>query len=221
MTRTGASAVIADALGSASEQLAEERQADAGEQLDMMPIPTRFEGEKAAETRTKLEHHHAGRGGGRPAGRQNNATQELRRYLLARGADPLVEMMRWSLHTPATLAGELGCTMLEAHREIQRMREWLSQFLHPRLAPTAEDGSVAPFFQMVIGAGIGAGRQAAAGGEAVPPWLADPEVRQALEGEARRLEENQGLSGDATVRRGDEASNAAPQVPENTDESGS
>lgn len=211
MTRTGASEVIAAAVGQAAESLGRDR-ADP-EQLGLLP-PTRFEGAAAADIRAKLEQAHSGRGGGRPKGAENRLTAQFRKYLLAHGADPLLQLVRWGSHTPSTLALELGCTTAEAFDRLERVWSATAAYLHPRLAPVNDDGQAVPLFNMTIMANAAAGIVASDR----EPWMGDPEVRKALEMVAAQGEQNQGLSDDASVRPADHGSHVGGEDAENNDE---
>lgn len=211
MTKTGASQVIAAAVGQAAESLDRGR-ADP-EQLGLLP-PTRFDGAEAQDIRAKLEQAHFGRGGGRPKGAENRLTAQFRKYLLAHGADPLLQLVRWGSHTPETLARELGCEKLEAFDRLERVWSACAAYLHPRLAPVNDDGQAVPMFQMTVvanaQAGIVASDQA--------PWLGDPEVRKQLEASLANIEQNQGLSDSDSVRPADQQSHDAGQDAEDNDE---
>jgi len=158
-------------------------------QLDLlaeMP-PSRFEGgAQVAGTNRTLGEVLKARGAGRPRGAQNIATREVRELIRRLFGDPLLEMARETLHTPETLARELGCTLLEAFDRLQRVREALIPYFYARLAPTDQEGRpVVPQFAMVIGDRI-VGREN-------PPWLDDPEV-------ARGFEQNQRVSGNGAEK---------------------
>src|SRR5262245_12463545 len=114
----GKRAVIGEAFGAAGAALATDREAAAGEQLSMLAIP----GERASRGAAKLREIAARRNqAGRPPGSINKSNKELREYLLLRGVHPLQRMMEWLLHTPQSLAAELGCTPLEAFRELRSL----------------------------------------------------------------------------------------------------
>lgn len=212
MTRTGASAVIAAAVGGAGEALRSSAAGSEPEQLGLLAPPTRFDGARAQEITAKLERYHAGRGGGRPKGSQNKATAQFRKWLLAQGEDPLESMYRWSQHSPETLAMEIGCTTAEAYDRLMSLKAQLAAYLHPRLAPVNDDGQAVPMFNMTILAGAGATVSG------LPPWLADPEVRKTLEAAVAQHEQDQGLSGDATGRPAETRSTEEGQDADNVDE---
>jgi len=163
--------------------LAERARGDAGEQLDfadMLP-PIRTPGDAGAAIREEVRANRRGR----PPGAVNLATREAKEMFVRLFGDPLLETGRWLLHTPQTLAKELGCTILEAFDRQQRAREAVMPFLHAKVAPTDASGRAVPFFQLILGAL----EEAGAGDRA--PWLADPEIRKAIEHETER---NQGVS---------------------------
>lgn len=180
------------------------------EQLALLP-PTRFEGSAADEQRAKLEKAHAGRGGGRPLGAQNRVTVQFRKWLLSTGEDPLESMMRWSMHTPETLAKELGCTIAEAFDRLMSLKDKLAVYLHPRMAPVNDQGQAVPMFQMVFGSGSGVVVRTDQ-----PPWLSDPEVAAAL----GQGEQNQGLSEPGSVRPENQGSHDNGQSADDAGESG-
>ena len=95
----------------------------------------------------------------------------------ARPLHPFLESARVLLHTPATLAAELGCSKVEAFDRIERIRSDLRPFMYARLAPTDANGAaVVPAFQMFFGAG----RRSPDGGADRPPWIEDFEANGAL-----------------------------------------
>lgn len=210
MTRTGASQVIAAAVGQAAESLGRASSAADPEQLAFLAPPTRFEGARAQEMTAKLERYHSGRGGGRPKGAQNKATVHLRKWLLARGEDPLESMHRWSQHSPETLALEIGCTTAEAYDRLMSLKQVVASFLHPRLSPVNDDGQAVPMFQMTVMANAAAGIV----GFDREPWLGDPEVAATI----KRHEQNQALSEHGSVRPTTDGSHAQGQEVENNDE---
>jgi hypothetical protein len=161
---------------------------DQVEQLDLLP-PSRFEGGASGGTNRTLNDVLRARGAGRPKGAQNVATREVRDFIRKVFGDPMVETGRWLMHTPETLAKELGCTLLEAFDRLQDMREALLPYFYAKLAPTDQEGRpVVPQFAMFMGdrvVGSGSGR---------PPWMEDPEVERALSARVVNSEQNQGLS---------------------------
>lgn len=158
------------------------------EQLELLAPPSRFTpGAPVANSRTLNEVLRA-RGAGRPPGAQNLATRDVREFIRKVIGDPMVESARWMIHTPETLARELGCTLLEAFDRLQGLREALLPFFYAKLAPTDQEGRpVVPQFNMVVG-----GHVVGAGG--TPPWMDDPEVARALAARVVNAEQDQGLS---------------------------
>ena len=181
---------IAHAAGAAAASaVAEAEAAAAGEQLDLLGLapPIRSIGQAADQVRAQIAEAARVRGRGRPPGAQNKITQDAKRWITRVVGDPLIESARWLLHTPASMAKELDCTVLEAFGMQQRIREGLLPYLHAKLAPVGEDGRAVPLFQLIMG---GAGDELE--GVDLAPWLADPEVVRTLEHEG---EQNQGVSG--------------------------
>ena len=162
--------------------------AAAEEQLELLGLapPIRSSGTQAEAVRAQIAEAARVRGRGRPPGAQNKITQDAKRWITRVVGDPLIESARWLLHTPASMAAELSCTVLEAFTLQQRIREGLLPFMHSKLAPVGEDGRAIPLFQLVMGGAeeLGTGP--------IAPWLSDPEVMRTLEVEDQR---NQGLSG--------------------------
>jgi hypothetical protein len=89
-----------------------------------------------------------------------------------------------AMHTPASLALELGCTRLEAARFIDDIRADLQRLFYAPQAPVGEDGRPVPFFNVQVGTA------ASSGPGARPPW-------EYLGGPIVDNEQNQGVSGDA------------------------
>jgi hypothetical protein len=174
----------------AAAAVAEAAAAAAGEQLELLGLapPIRSIGQAADQVRAQIAEAARVRGRGRPPGAQNKITQDAKRWITRVVGDPLIESARWLLHTPASMAKELDCTVLEAFGLQQRIREGLLPYLHAKLAPVGEDGRPLPLFQLIMGAGA----EGVDGGD-LAPWLGDPEVRRTLEHEN---EQNQGVSGD-------------------------
>jgi len=148
-------------VGSASGALEKIRGDAAGEQLGMFPVPSRFTGKRREALQGAIEHR---RKAGRPAGARNKSTEELRRYLLARGADPLQCLVEWSLHTPTSLAAELQCTRLEAFDRLKDLWKEAAPFFYGKAVSVDGEGNAVPFFQMNFGGAQGPG-------QALPPWL--------------------------------------------------
>jgi hypothetical protein len=79
------------------------RHADAGDQAE----PHDSEQERVE---TAIKHDRRGR----PPGAQNKTTREMLEFVRKLCGDPLERRFRYAMHTPETLAIELGCTKLEA-----------------------------------------------------------------------------------------------------------
>lgn len=181
------------ALAAAAEAAAPDPEQD--DQLELLPA-TRFAGAEAEAVRDTVAEHHRARGRGRPPGAQNVVTRQLKELLLAQGLDPLQVIARWAMHTPVTLAKELGCTRLEAFDRLMALQRDLLPLFHARLAPVDGNGNaVVPTFQMIFG---GAGE----GGPSEAPWMADPEVRRRIV----EHQQNQEVSDAANEKSHDEKS---------------
>jgi hypothetical protein len=128
------------------------------EQLDL--LPSRFE---PGTPEHEEQRTHAKRG--RPRGAGNIAQRDQVAFIRRAYGDPLDQMARWLLHSPDSLARELGCTKVHAFELQQRIREFLAQFMYARKAPVDGEGNaITPMFNMVIG-----GRSSAANDQ--PPWI--------------------------------------------------
>jgi len=175
---------IARGIATAAESAAI---ADAGEQLELLGLapPIRSTGGQADQVRAQIAEAARVRGRGRPPGAQNILTKQAKEWITRVVGDPLIESARWLLHTPASLAKELDCELLEAFRLQQAIREGIMPYMHSKLAPVGEDGRALPLFQLIMG-GVEEADQAS-----LAPWLHDPEVVRTLEAEDQR---NQGVS---------------------------
>lgn len=170
----GTKAALIDAARDAAAEVA----ASEGEQLQLLP-PTRFEPGDEFGHHEKMVAAVKRDQAGRPKGAQNKATREVKTLCRRLFGDPMLERFRWAMHTPDTLARELGCSKLEAFDRLDRIRSELALFFYARMAPTDEAGNVAPaVFQMFMGGA------AAPGGPQTPPW-------SYLEGQAKPVQESQ------------------------------
>lgn len=158
---TGSAKVLGEAVGAASAGLEKISADAAGEQLPMFVVPTRFVGERALELQAEIATR---RKAGRPKNSKNKSTEELRRYFLARGVDPLQRLIEWGMHTPETLARELCCSHLEAFDRLVEVWSTAAVFFYGKAVPVDGQGNAVPFFQMNFGGG-------AAPGQALPPWV--------------------------------------------------
>lgn len=185
---------VSGSVRGAVADLAAELAAKAADPVQLQLLeapPSRFEaGGTASGTNRSLHEVLRARGAGRPAGSGNVATREVRDFIRKVFGDPMLETARWMMHTPETLAKELGCTLLEAFDRLQGLREALMPFMHAKLAPVDDAGrAVVPQFALMIGDRvIGSGDRA--------PWMEDPEVARAINARVVNPEQNQGL-GDA------------------------
>lgn len=132
------------------------------EQIELLP-PSRFAREDSRHGRM-VESVRRDRAG-RPPGARNLKTRDAIDFIRRVFGDPLLERARLALHTPESLAAELGCTKLEAFDRLDRIRADLARFIYPQLAPVDGQGNaVAPSFSMTIGARV-------VGVDGKPPWL--------------------------------------------------
>lgn len=133
----------AGAVSAAIERLAQDEPA----QLSM--LPTQF-GPQTNRQRVVLEHVKHNRRG-RPLEARNLATRQALDFVRKVLGDPLIERARMAMHTPASLALELGCTKLEAAEFIDRIRADLQRMFYAPLAPVDGDGqAVRPFLAMQV-----------------------------------------------------------------------
>jgi hypothetical protein len=167
--------------GEAGRAMLEELEAQAAppaEQLELLP-PTRFE--VGSEEHGRLVEAVRRDRAGRPPGARNLATRDMVALVRRTIGDPFHESARILLHSPATLAAELGCTKLEAFDRLERIRSDLRPFMYARLAPIDASGNaVPPTFAMVFGSS----RSSPASSSLEPPWLEDFKQNQALDGAA-------------------------------------
>lgn len=138
------------------------------EQLELLP-PTRFKpGEdRHADMLESVRRQRAGR----PPGARNMATREATEFIRRMLGEPLVERARWLLHSPESLARELGCTKLEAYDRLVDGWDALARYMHaPLAAVDARGNAIPPALTVLIG-----GRELAISpaGEELPPWERD------------------------------------------------
>jgi hypothetical protein len=164
--RTGVEAIGAAAAGALADR--------AEEQLELMP-PSRFEPGTPEHDRVVASVRRGQRG--RPPGARNRATQAAADLVRRLFGDPLVIGARWLLHTPESLALELGCSKLEAFDRLERLRADLCRYVHaPRAAEDGRGEAIPPTFTIAIGDQV-------IGGEGSPaPWayLDELEEKQRL-----------------------------------------
>jgi len=168
------------------------------EQLALLPVSVKSDAFGHADAlRAGVERRRRGR----PAGAQNLATREMLKFVRQVLGDPLLERARDAMHTPETLAAELGCTKLEAFDRLDKIRADLARFYYAPLAPVDDQGkAVAPFFAMYA---PGAQVAVDASGEARKPWegewsgysapITETQQNQALPASARDVSDG-GLS---------------------------
>lgn len=135
------------------------------EQLELMPPmrPTMTASERErVEASVKADRR------GRPKGAQNIATREMLDFVRKLCGDPLERRFRYAMHTPESLAIELGCTKLEAFDRLDKMWSELARYFYAQQAAVDGAGNaVAPRLTMVIGGQSGA---VGADGRPRPPW---------------------------------------------------
>lgn len=167
MAKTDAKAAIAEVISAAAGAAA-----PAIEQLELMP-PTRDLTKREAErVDAAIKRDRAGR----PPGAQNKATREMLDFVRKLCGDPLERRFRYAMHTPETLAIELGCTKIEAFDRLDRMWSELSRYFYAQLAQVDGKGNaVAPQLNMIIG---GQPAQIQSDGSIRPPWLYIEETQQ-------------------------------------------
>jgi hypothetical protein len=161
MAEGAAKAIAGEAVSAAAAELAADRAAIAGVQAEMFDLPTSFTGEEAEAQRKRVLAVRAP-GPGRPAGAENRSNRELREYLLKMGGHPLVNLMRWAMHTPETLSKELACTRLEAFDRLTSMWKELGPYFLAKQAPVDDAGKPVPWLNMMIGGlagGVAEGRK--------------------------------------------------------------
>jgi hypothetical protein len=167
--------------------------APGAEQLELMPAMRASLNEGQVErVAAAIKHDRAGR----PAGAQNVATREMLAFVRRLCGDPLERRFRYAMHTPETLAIELGCSKLEAFDRLEKLWSDLSRYFYAQMAQVDGQGNaVTPRLTMVF-----PGQSApvtAADGTVRPPWLY-------IEGENAETQQNQRLLGlDNDVPHGD------------------
>lgn len=86
------------------------------------------------------------RSAGRPKGSENIIGRKMRDYYFSRGLpNPLIQMGQILNMSPKELADALSCTVLEAFKELQKIREAAAKFLIPVAStPVDADGNALP-----------------------------------------------------------------------------
>lgn len=160
MTRPVVVEAIADAAAAALE-----RQAPAAEQLELLP-PTQH---KPGDDRHQalIESVRRNRAG-RPDGAQNIATRDAIDFVRRVFGDPMIESARWAMHTPDSLARELGCSKLEAFDRLEDLRKDLRRYMYaPRAAEDGAGNVPPPALVILNGDGRGA---MTVDGRPLAPW---------------------------------------------------
>jgi hypothetical protein len=189
MAKKAQKAAIAEVIAAAAPAPA------AIEQLELMPAmrPSLTDSQvERVETAIKADRR------GRPPGAQNKATREMLEFVRKLCGDPLERRFRYAMHTPETLAIELGCTKLEAFDRLDRMWSELARYFYAQLGQVDASGNaVAPRLTMVF-----PGQSAPAlgsDGSVRPPWMY---IEQTQENQALSAPEQNVSHGD--VSHGDD-----------------
>lgn len=138
------------------------------EQLDLMP-PSRFDQIDEPDQHTRMVEAVKRDRAGRPPGAKNKTTRDMLDFVRKTIGDPMLESARWAMHTPETLARELGCTKAEAFDRLQKIRSDLLPFFYAKQAPVDADGKPVPGLTVEF-QGQGTAR-IGADGHQLPPWL--------------------------------------------------
>lgn len=91
------------------------------------------------------------RSAGRPKGAENIIGRKLRDYYFSRGLpNPLIQMGQILNMTPQELAKSLHCTVFEAFKEQQKIREAAARFIIPVAStPVDADGNALPQIMVI------------------------------------------------------------------------
>lgn len=165
------------AIGAALVDAVEAARAPEAQQLSM--LPTRFApgDARADRARQAVRSSQAGR----PPGSRNIATRQALDFIRRVIGDPAIERSRWLLHTPETLAAELGCSKLEAFDRLDAIRESLQRLYYAPLAPVDDQGNaVVPRFDLTIGGAGGPQKPDAAPWDYLDLLAQKPQQNQAL-----------------------------------------
>lgn len=120
------------------------------EQLAFLPPPTRSSMTDEEQARVDKAIRHDRRG--RPPGAQNKNTREMLEFVRKLCGDPLERRFRYAMHTPETLAIELGCSKYEAFMLLDKMWADLSGFFYAKQALVDGAGNaVVPRLTMMFG----------------------------------------------------------------------
>lgn len=182
---------IERALGAAADEILAP-----DEQLDLLPLPTKFDALDAAraeEQRRIVNFDNRARGvGGRPVGARNKSTQALLDYATKLGLDPMTFFLRWARHTPQTLATELNITAAEAFDRLVAINKEIRKVFIADAPALDDQGKPLPQFALQFTAN-GPVAIAVQPGQPVPPWLTDLEVAKNI----AQDQQNQALTLDA------------------------
>jgi hypothetical protein len=160
--------------------------APAAEQLDLMPaLRPSLTDSQQERVEAAIKHDRRGR----PPGATNIATREMLAFVRKLCGDPMERRFRYAMHTPETLAIELGCSKLEAFDRLEKLWADLSTYFYARQAQVDGAGnSVAPRLTMVFP------------GQSAPPIGQDGAIRPPW----MYIEQNQALAApDNDVSHGD------------------
>lgn len=207
---SGRGGLVAGLVGAAAEGVAAERDAAAGVQDDLfaiaIPAGRRLD---AGEVEGEAERT---RGPGRPKGAENRSTRELRAWIMRETILPQQQMARWGSMEPEELAARLGCSKVEAFRELRALWAELGGYLMPKMAPTDGAGNAVPTVLFAVGGAGGMELQAGS----VPPWEAARLALEAAAGgdgdAAGEIVENQGLGEGAAGGAGEDRSQAGEKA---------
>lgn len=159
--KKGAIAGVIAAAGAA------EAAGDGAEQLELLAPPTRPSLSDTQREQVAAAIRHDRRG--RPPGARNKTTREMLDFVRKLCGDPMERRFRWAMHTPETLAIELGCSRYEAFQLLDRMWADLARYFYGQQAPVDGTGNaVVPRLTMVIGGQTAA--QIGPNGAVRPPW---------------------------------------------------
>jgi hypothetical protein len=153
------------------------------EQLELMP-PSRFDPVDDERRHRAMNDAVRRDRRGRPPGATNRATRDMLDFIRKTMGDPLLESARWAMHTPASLAAELGCTLAEAFDRLETIRRDLRPYFYAKQAPVDADGKPVPGLTVEFHGQ--SAPQIGPGGAPLPPWLYD-------QGPHAQLEQNQQL----------------------------
>ncbi|NUU41387.1 hypothetical protein [Tardiphaga robiniae] len=138
------------------------------EQIEMLP-PSRFNKVDDAGRHHRMTEAIRRDRAGRPPGAKNKTTRQMLDFIRDTIGDPMLESARMAMHTPATLAADLKCTMLEAAQLLEKIRSDLRPYFYAKQAPVDDTGKAVPGLTVEFH-GHGGARVGMDGHE-LPPWL--------------------------------------------------